>query len=511
MAERGLETEIKLAGSPATLRRLAADSILSAAGPARRERLDATYFDTPTLDLWKAGYALRIRREGRRYVQTVKGGAPATGGLHERMEIESQVAGREIEREMFDDARLREVFTTAIVDALVPVYETRVVRVSRLLVDATGAAIDVSLDQGKVCCGGRSAPLCEVELELKTGSRAALFDLARDLLTLFPLRLENRSKAERGISLALGEPPVPRRARAVRLGRDSSVGEAYRTIIGSSLAHLQSNDAGVAPGADPEYVHQMRVALRRMRAAYGLFRPIIPVSVYEMHAGEMKWLARSLGPAREWDVFVTETLPPVVAAFSASRVFEPLLPAFDRLRRQANERARRAVQSRRYQQLVLDLARWESGGAGWILLDAAGVAIALRGITDYAGSVLERRWRTAVKRGRHMDSLSAEALHEFRIAAKKLRYAYDFFKELFDADDLSPMLSALTRVQDITGAVNDAETVARLLAHARRLTSIKEDAEAAGILLGWSQGRAHALRTRLGKDWKSVRRLKHPG
>lgn len=508
MSDTGHETEMKLVGTPATLRRLAAHPLFAAAGAGRRERLHAVYFDTPEFSLWHSGHALRIRREGAHYVQAVKGGTPASGGLHERLEIEAPVSGMSVDPAMFDDPRLRDVFTAELVGRLEPAYETHIVREARLLDADGGTRIEAAIDHGSIHCDGKRFPVCEVELELKSGSRAALFDLAHDLVTRYPLRLENRSKAERGIALARGEPSMPRKARPVHLRGDMSTGEAYGVVLRAALAHLQDNEAGVAPGADPEYVHQMRVALRRLRAACGLFRAIIPAAVLEAHTRELRWLARTLGPAREWDVFMTETLPPVIGAFASSHAFDALMPAFETMRKQANQRARRAVRSRRYQLMVLDLARWVSGGAGVVLLagDAADAAAAPVG--EFAERMIARRFRKARKRDRQLDTCPIEALHEFRIAVKKLRYIYDFFKEIDSVEGAADMLSALTRVQDITGAVNDAETVAHLLDDARRLTSIKNDGEAAGILLGWSRGRAHAMRTQLRRQWKAVRRLK---
>jgi hypothetical protein len=126
-------------------------------------------------------------------------------------------------------------------------------------------------------------------------------------------------------------------------------------LIDGCLAQVQGNEDGVSDDTDPEYVHQMRVGMRRLRLVVRLFRGVAPCP--EPLTAELKWLATELGQARDWEVFAGSTLPAI------ERVAPPA--ELELLRVRANETARRhraaaadAVRSARYTRLLLDLARW---------------------------------------------------------------------------------------------------------------------------------------------------------
>ena len=178
-----------------------------------------------------------------------------------------------------------------------------------------------------------------------------------------PLAVENRSKAERGFALARGDRAAPVKARPAALSTEMSVEDAFKAVIWASLAHLQANERGMLEGADPEYLHQMRVALRRLRSAFSVFAPLFPAETIAPIAAELKWLAASLGPARDWDVFMTETLPPVHEEFGEHAALTAFAQQCAGLRRTAARRARRTVASQRYQHLVLDARGMADGGA----------------------------------------------------------------------------------------------------------------------------------------------------
>ncbi len=320
-----------------------------------------------------------------------------------------------------------------------------------------------------------------------------------------PLSIGDRSKAERGYALARGEPEAPVKARPAVLDRSMSVSDAFKAVMWANLSHLQANERGMLEGRDPEYLHQMRVALRRLRSAVGVFAPPFPETEITPMRTELKWLAANLGPARDWDVFITETLPPIDAAFGARRGLRDLAKRCESLRRAANARARRAVRLPRYRHFVLSAAAWLAADDWVTRLDESARGALLSPVGDFAAAVLERRYDQVRKKGRKLDKLSSLELHRLRIAIKKFRYAADFFAGLFEAGTVRKALKRLSRLQNIQGAMNDAATVANLMAHGFGGAAGRRVLEAKGILLGWSHGRAATLKRELKSAWKEFR------
>lgn len=196
------EVELKLAIAPADWRRFMAQPLLRDAPRIHDEMLDTTYFDTPDLDLRGHGVALRVRRIGRRKVQTVKLAAIASGGLSIRPEWETPYAGR-FDFSPVDAPGIREwLERPEILSRLGPLFQTRFRRRTWRLPLAAGGEILVALDRGEILAGGRAAPISEVELELAGGGGPAdLTTLADRLAQRMSLKPANLSKAQRGYLL----------------------------------------------------------------------------------------------------------------------------------------------------------------------------------------------------------------------------------------------------------------------------------------------------------------------
>src|SRR5262249_23651627 len=173
-----------------------------------------------------------------------------------------------------------------------------------------GSEIELTIDRGKVEAGSQSLPICEVELELKRGETAELFKLARTLAEDVPVQLAAKSKAERGYALIAGEGPGPVKAAPVALIPGCSRQAAFQTIARASLRQLVANQPATL-GGDPEGLHQMRVALRRLRAAISLFADMLLDPQTEEMKSQFKWITQELGPARELDVFMRRVVSPV--------------------------------------------------------------------------------------------------------------------------------------------------------------------------------------------------------
>ena len=197
---------------------------------------------------------------------------------------------------------------------LVPVFETVVERTTRHLEHDTPdgvTAIDVAIDRGEIRAGDAVLPIAEIELELKLGPAQALFDLALELVGQDAVRVETRSKAERGYALASDRTRCAVKAGRLEIDPKVTGDDALAGIIRHCIGHMIANEACVAAGIDPEGVHQMRVALRRLRSALVLFRPFVPAEQYDWLNAEVKWLADSLGEARDWDAYTAALLAPV--------------------------------------------------------------------------------------------------------------------------------------------------------------------------------------------------------
>ncbi len=498
------EIELKLRVAPGAIRRLAGYRLLRGAERPILHRLHSIYYDTPALDLLRQRIALRTRRENGAWVQTVKGEGTARAGLHERAESEARVTGPEPDLSRVEDGVLAAALKRpGIRDELRPVFVTDIRRSRRLLQLAGGTTIEASIDQGTICSGDRVEPVSELELELKSGDRAQLYELALKLQEDLPLALENRSKAERGYALQGACEESPLRAQAAALEPGMSVSDAFKAVMSANLSQLHANERGMLAGVDPEYLHQMRVALRRLRSALGVFSPPIPESDAEPLARQLKWLASRLGPARDWDVFVADTLPPIESEFGAHGELRAFAARCGELRRAANASARRAVRSRRYQRLVLRLSAWIDA-EGWRLAAPAPEPLQTP-VTDFAARVLEKRYQQVRKRGRRLAKRSPAELHRLRIAIKKFRYATDFFASLYPGKTARDTLKRLGQLQDILGAMNDAATVVDLMMQGFKGARGKRVLEAKGILLGWSRGRAVLLKHRLRHAWKAFR------
>jgi CHAD domain-containing protein len=350
--------------------------------------------------------------------------------------------------------------------------------------------------------------LSELELELKAGTLPALFNLALKIAEATPVALENRSKAQRGYALFRNAIQVPVKASAPPLSNEMSVSDAFAAVAWENLRQVQANEAGTLAGEDPEFLHQMRVALRRLRSTFSAFSRALPPDCDAKVKTDLRWLGSRLGPARDWDVFVTETLPSVRVAVGDGEAFGPLVAAAKRRRTAARREVRRALRSRRYPQVMLGLSCWLASRSWQEGADEGERVRLATPVRAYAQAELERRYERVRRCGRKLAELDAPGRHQLRIEIKKLRYSVEFFAPLFDPEASRALRTRLARLQDILGTMNDAATLQRLLSDLHADTKEIAMTEARGVLTGWSAGRAEALHTELERAWKSFRRTR---
>lgn len=509
-----METELKLLIDPSDTEALRKHPLFKryASDPPREQTLSGIYFDTPNYDLRRADAGLRVRQVGRDWVQTLKIGGQAVGGLHQRHEWETKVAGptpdlallRKLVAPKSDHAKLIRKWSKP--DLLRQTFATQVRRTVWELRLPDGDEVECVIDEGSIEYGYSKAPISELELALKSGDTKRLFELALQLQQDVPLHIGNLSKADRGYGLMVPHEILAVKAAPIRLDRKMTVEAAFRGIVETCLAHIQANEPGVIKERDSESLHQMRVGLRRLRSALGVFRPVIACP--DEIQTELKWLGAELGAARDWDVLSGSTLSRVGKALDDKARIAPLRKATQDRAAASHEKAAAAVLSTRYTKLILVFYSWVQG-AGWRQsLTETQHRQLMRPISRYADKTLARDQERLHKRGRRLRGASPEARHEVRIAAKKTRYATEFFESLYPAGAVRPYVGALSRLQDELGLMNDASVATTLLQELE--TSRPDISGDASFIRGYLACRSKSDDIALGRLWRKFEPIALP-
>lgn len=474
------EIELKLAASADVLSAVRNHPAVTAVarGRPRTTHLSTTYYDTPERDLAAAGVALRLRQAGRRWLQTVKGGGAVAGGLHRRAEFEWSLAAPRLDREKLASTPWHKLFEAK--RGYRRVFATEVSRSEQPLTFADGTRAKLCVDVGEIRAGRRREPVSEIEVELQTGDPSRLYELASALAADLPVRVETASKAARGYALATQSPPEPRRARDIELAPDCPLTAALGTLGAECTAQIEINAAAMGAGADPEYLHQLRVGWRRLKSLLKLAAPLVPPASIESLEAELRWLGSELGPARDYDVFALETLPRIAQEFRGEPAVARLRARTAARRRKAGKAAREAAASPRFQQLLIAL------GAFFSALPHAAPTEAPPSLRDWVKPVLDKRHHKLRKRAKQVHRLGATERHRARVAAKKLRYTAEFFTSLFPQKRAEAYLQPLSKLQSALGRLNDFQVASRLIDEiAPREHADVGIAHATGLVRGW--------------------------
>lgn len=438
------EIELKFACGPGDL---AAVLAAAPAGDDETRELISVYFDTPDLTLQKAGASLRVREHLGRRTQTLKRGQ----GLV-REEHEAPIEG------LAPDPALAPLPSMLPNGAtLRPAFNVRVSRRQRTFRYET-AVIELALDQGEVTGGDRTTPICEVELELKSGPPSALFALARELALAAPLYLAFDSKAARGQALVAGAAQAGLKGETVDLASDATVAEAFQAVARPALAQIAANAAILRAAPSSEAVHRLRVGARRLRSALTTFSPILEGDIMQGVKAELRWLSHACDAARNLDVFAEETLVPAELSVEPSVGLAALRKAVDAARRLAWADTGEAVASARFRALMIDIAAWVETG-DWLDNEAVGAPI-----KPFARHALKRRRRKVAERGALARGGDDAARHHLRIETKKLRYAVEAFASLHGEGRTRRYLRHVRDLQEALGALNDLAATVPLMA-----------------------------------------------
>ncbi len=457
------EVELKIAMDAADEARLRRHPALSRlrSTPRRTEKLVSVYYDSPDHALAKAGIALRLRKVGRAWVQTVKfGKGSGGGGLFSRQEIDHPAPGGRLVLDAPDPegvfAAIRDTCDGA---ALSPVFETRVRRIVERLRLEDSSEIEVALDHGEVVAGELCMPLHEAEIELVSGEVGAVYDVAQTLFPTGPVRFSAESKAARGYALAEGAgvgPPKPRGAGALDYDRSASVESVARDVFRDCHAQIAANLVVVADSDAIEGPHQLRIGLRRLRSAISVFSGPLGREALDPISQQARDLGQVVGRLRDIDVLIDEVVADAAAGGLDPVATGALTAALETRRETVRAEVRRKLATAEATGLLYDLGRLIEG-RGWLSpSDYSQTGRLAEPIGAIAPGLLDKRHGHVMKRGRKIRKLSVEELHELRKELKKFRYAADVLDVIWPGKKVGAYIKSLKRLQDMFGTLNDA-------------------------------------------------------
>ena len=343
----------------------------------------------------------------------------------------------------------------------------------------------------------------EVARVLLSGTAPAVLDLARRLAAALPLLPPSQSLGAEALSLATGQAPPPRRHGAPDTSEAASAEACFTMAIG----HLLEVALQVAPiaraGIEIEGVHQLRVALRRLRSVLKVFRPITGCKQGRALDGVLRQMLGLLGPARDWDVFLAGIGADLAALLPEDKRLKSLLSAAEAKRQAAYAALAEALDGPAWRAavtsgLAFTLEKPWRAGAGderLGLLDAPP--------QDFAALILGKRWGSLLEAGAEIETLPAEALHELRLDAKRLRYAAEVFAPVFPKKAARRFQRRLAALQEELGRSNDA-AVARSLVQSLAGENDEARAWAIGVAEGWCLARSMADHDGVLKAWKKL-------
>lgn len=501
-----VEIELKLRAPAGTLDEIRQSAIVQqfARNKGIVRRLEATYYDTPDHRLFAAGLSLRVRREGRRYIQTVKR-VSSTGSL-QRHEWEVPVADMTLDLAALPIGEIGAPLAGIAGSEFMPVFATRVRR-HILILDQQDTQIEMALDEGDIIFGQNSLQLCEVELELKRGKVASLYQFGFGLMDVVPLCLETQTKSARGYALALGDTPRAVKAVPSNLGRGDSVDEGITKLLSNCHQQIVANLSAAQDGREPEGVHQLRVALRRLRVALHFLCHHLKSPALEGIDAEAKLFGQALGPARNWDVFIQSTLAEIEEANIPHVDMSALRVACASSHDQAYHDVRNVLAASRTNRfllsfgLIIEQKSWRNDIS----------SEELKALTEplglFATRVLDRIEHQVRKRARGFRHLHPDERHKVRLGLKKLRYATEFFLPLYSRrTSTTKYLKRLSRLQELLGEANDIKTTYELLTMLEHDALAPQANRAMGAVIGWQGHLQTVAMKRLNSRWLAFKR-----
>ena len=467
------EIELKLAlptSDPSSLAKRLAQTPVLARRPASRQQLHNIYFDTPEQQLRQQRVALRLRRIGSevqpQWLQTLKTGGRDDSALSQRGEWETPVPNDKLSLKALKATPWSTIDPDGkVFRALSPCFVTAFERTSWMVRRRDGSVVEVALDVGQIVAGDKTTPVCELELELKAGPSAALFDIAEQIARTIAVLPSTMSKAQRGFALAQGTLDLPLHAQSQALASDLPLPATVQCVLREMFNQFTSNLNALCSSDEPEVVHQARVGWRRFKSAMRFFKPALASeAVPSWQALQTLWMC--LGELRDLDVARTETLPLLADAYMAgddrrAQAWQAMTQALAQAAELQRKAVRYALQAPAVGACLLATTQWlESlpalNGTGEA---AAKPKISLRRWTKGRILHLHRQLRRALK-----DAESPDHLHRVRILAKRIRYDIDALRPLLPKRLTQREYRRAANLQATLGASRDVMQAAVLVA-----------------------------------------------
>ena len=544
-------------------------------GPGSAEDLVDGYYDTEDWRLYRAGYALRIRQKGGWAEATMKSLAPSEGGLRRRREISEPLKDAKIgtlraargpvterlrllvgEREVgqiFEVRNNRKTFALNLADEEggVTAGAAGSAAAGKIVEDASGQLREASggggggkgTRIGEVVLDSAEIPLGEGEHDLAGLTRVEVevaaevaFDprvegFVRQMESSLGLRRATISKYEAGLFATGLSPEGWTDLGSIGVDASLSLGELAFAVLRRQFAAMRAHEPGTRLGEDPEELHDMRVATRRMRAAIKIFQDALPERSRWLRE-ELRHFAGVLGAVRDLDVHIEEVKGLSSGNGEEDEALAAVIASLERRRAEARGRMLEALDSERY-------ARFESSFAEMLRRGpyvagtpeaaptngSSGASTANVPALEAAPGILGRlysKWRKAAK-GLERSS-HAEEFHDLRKKGKRLRYATEFFSGVFSEEATGALVGPLKAVQDSLGRHQDATVAAQLLREiaigtprlpkrtvfAMGLLTQRYIAEAAGLRASSIAAEEYRILVE-GKAWKAFKKLMKEG
>ncbi|MGN7611485.1 CHAD domain-containing protein [Magnetococcales bacterium HHB-1] len=290
--------------------------------------------------------------------------------------------------------------------------------------------------------------------------------------------------------------------------RKQTVEEAFSLVLMTNYKYMKSFEKMAYDGKNVRGVHQMRVAIRRIRSSFGVFRRAVPRELAQPMAVEWKWAASEMGNARDVDVFITETLDVISGKVGPKAGEQKLRKLAEDYQANAYKKVRAMIDSGRYKKLNSAFVPWAKGK--WGKTSPATRKALCVNVVTYAEKELNRRLNKILMRGKNITQISDDERHNIRIACKKLRYAAEFFKPLYGRK-MTDFIQEVKVVQKILGSLQDASVMPGLLAE---ITAGSKDPDVQAYvknLIKWrEQGEKKSMKSQLGKSWQRFSKVKPP-
>ena len=481
------EIELKLAlpsTDPSVLEALLSRLPLLGRRRATRERLHNTYFDTPNDSLNRQRAALRIRRVGNDdrpvWLQTLKMGGSGESALSQRGEWEVAVPGAALEGDMLTVTPWSQLDPDgALFQALTARFTTDFTRTRWTVRNREDdGVVEVALDLGQIVAGGHSAPICELELELKAGQPTALFEIARQIASAVTVMPLGASKSQRGFALARSALDQPSRAQPPALAPETPVAEAARRVLQEIVHHFNANLHTLLSADDPEVVHQARVAWRRLKTALALFKKT-PLVQAMPSLRALKPLLKELGKLRDLEVANLQTLPMLANAYvggSPKRKarWQALQEALALATQAQLQRVRHTLLDPAIGATLLALTEWLeiTGTNAPPAANSDGQTKALRAWARLRMERLHAQLKVLLKKSHKPDHL-----HRTRILAKRMRYGVETLRAVLPKRHAQQWHRQSAHLQNTMGAERDLRQALvlakRLKAHATLLAFLR--------------------------------------